>query len=107
MVEIVVVFVVVMFLTGSTTFTFGSRGPVVEKYSVLLLMLMTRMYRSLISVVFLVTLNLKFFFILFLSANVPLFAPKGYFDWKNSRFSRALPVAVIVCLSLVYFHILV
>lgn len=78
--EIVAGLVVFVGLSGMITTAFGSRGPVVEKYSVLLPMLMTRMYRSLISVVFFVTLNRKFFLILFRSENVPLFAPRGYFD---------------------------
>ena len=82
----VVLLEVVLVLTGSTITMDGSLGPVVEKYSVSLPMLMTRMYRLLIKVVFFVTLNLKFFFMLFRSTYVPLFAPKGYFDWKNSRF---------------------
>jgi hypothetical protein len=82
----VVLFVVVLVFTGSTITIDGSLGPVVEKYSVALPMLMTRMYRLFIKVVFLVTLNLKFFFMLFRSTKVPLFAPKGYFDWKNSKF---------------------
>lgn len=84
-VELVLVVVVLVF-TGSTITIDGSLGPVVEKYSVELPMLMTRMYRLFINVVFLVTLNLKFFFMLFRSTKVPLFAPKGYFDWKNSKF---------------------
>lgn len=78
--ELVAGLVVFVGLSGMITTAFGSRGPVVEKYSVLLPMLITRMYRSLISVVFLVTLNRKFFLILFRSENVPLFAPRGYFD---------------------------